>query len=112
VTREASWRVEVAYATPLHQEVIELTVRSGASVEQVIRESGLLERFPEIDLARSRVGIFGEIANLQDPVRDGDRVEIYRTLLADPKETRRRRAERRAKTGGDRKKPGAGGKRD
>ena len=103
--REAGWRVEVAYATPLRQEVIELTVRSGASVEQVIRESGLLERFPEIDLARSRVGIFGEIASLRDPVRDGDRVEIYRPLLADPKEARRRRAERRAK-------PGAGRKRD
>ncbi|HSW51890.1 MAG TPA: RnfH family protein, partial [Sulfuricaulis sp.] len=94
---ETGWRVEVAYAAPARQEVIELTVRPGASVEQVIRESGLLERFPEIDLARNRVGIFGEIAGLRDPVRDGDRVEIYRTLLADPKETRRRRAARRAK---------------
>lgn len=103
--REAGWHVEVAYATPSRQEVIELTVRPGASVEQVIRESGLLERFPEIDLARSRVGIFGEIAGLRDPVHDGDRVEIYRPLLADPKEARRRRAERRVKSG-------TGGKRD
>ena len=102
--RGAGWRVEVAYALPSRQEVIELAVLPGASVEQVIRESGLLERFPEIDLAHSRVGIFGEIAGLQDPVRDGDRVEIYRTLLADPKEARRRRAERRAK-------PGAGGRK-
>lgn len=94
---ETGWRVEVAYAAPSRQEVIELAVRPGASIEQVIRESGLLERFPEIDLARSRVGIFGEIAGLRDPVRDGDRVEIYRPLLADPKEARRRRAERRAK---------------
>lgn len=93
---EAGWRVEVAYAASSRQEVIELTVRPGASVEQVIRESGLLERFPEIDLARNRVGIFGEIAGLCDPVRDGDRVEIYRPLLADPKEARRRRAQRRA----------------
>ena len=98
--REASWRVEVAYATPLRQEVIEVVIPPGASIEQVIRESGLLERFPEIDLARSRVGIFGEIASLQDPVRDGDRVEIYRPLLADPKDARRLRAERRAKPGG------------
>ena len=95
--REAGWRVEVAYATPSRQEVIEVVIPPGASIEQVIRESGLLQRFPEIDLARSRVGIFGEIASLQDPVRDGDRVEIYRPLLADPKETRRRRAARRAK---------------
>ena len=57
--REAGWRVEVAYATPLRQEVIEVVIPPGASIEQVIRESGLLERFPEIDLARSRVGIFG-----------------------------------------------------
>jgi len=97
VKREAGWRVEVAYATPSRQEVIEVVIPPGASIEQVIRESGLLQRFPEIDLARSRVGIFGEIASLQDPVRDGDRVEIYRPLLADPKETRRRRAARRAK---------------
>lgn len=103
--RGAGWRVEVAYALPSRQEVIELAVPPGASVEQVIRESGLLEIFPEIDLARNRVGIYGEIVSLRDPVRDGDRVEIYRPLLADPKETRRRRAERRAK-------PGPGGKRD
>jgi hypothetical protein len=100
VKREAGWRVEVVYATPSRQEVIELTVQPGASVEQVIRESGLLERFPGIDLARSRVGIFGEIAGLQDPVHDGDRVEIYRPLLVDPKEARRRRV-----------KPGTGRKR-
>lgn len=93
--RDAGWRVEVAYATPSRQEVIEIAARPGSTIEQVIRESGLLERFPEIDLARNRVGIFGEIVSLRDPVRDGDRVEIYRPLLADPKEARRRRAERR-----------------
>jgi putative ubiquitin-RnfH superfamily antitoxin RatB of RatAB toxin-antitoxin module len=105
VKQEKGWRVEVAYATPSRQEVVEIPARPGSTIEQVIRESGLLERFPEIDLARNRVGIFGEIASLRDPVRDGDRVEIYRPLLADPKEARRRRAERRAK-------PGPGGKRD
>jgi putative ubiquitin-RnfH superfamily antitoxin RatB of RatAB toxin-antitoxin module len=95
VTRPAAWRVEVVYATPSRQEVIEIAARPGATIEQVIHESGLLERFPEIDLARNRVGIFGEIACLRDPVRDGDRVEIYRLLLVDPKEARRRRAVRR-----------------
>jgi putative ubiquitin-RnfH superfamily antitoxin RatB of RatAB toxin-antitoxin module len=92
MSAEQAWRVEVAYATPVRQEVIEVSVRPGATLEQVIRASGLLARFPEIDLTRQRVGIFGEIARLQDAVHDGDRVEIYRPLLADPKEVRRQRA--------------------
>lgn len=87
------WHVEVAYASPLRQEAIEIAVQPGATVEQVIRLSGILELFPEIDLTRSRLGIFGEIASLQDPVHEHDRVEIYRPLIADPKETRRQRAE-------------------
>ena len=90
MSAEQTWRVEVAYATPARQEVIEVSVRPGATLEQVIRASGLLARFPEIDLTRQRVGIFGEIARLQDAVHDGDRVEIYRPLVADP---RRRRGE-------------------
>lgn len=104
MTREAIWRIEVAYATPSRQEVIEMTIRPGATVGRVIRESGLLERFPEIDLARNRVGIFGELAALDDPVRDGDRVEIYRPLRADPKEARRKRAARRAQSGGGKRR--------
>lgn len=95
-----TWRIEVAYAMPLRQEVTEIPIRPGVTIEQAIRASGVLERFPEIDLSRHRVGIFGEIASLHDPVHDGDRVEIYRPLLADPKEVRRRRA----KTAGGRKK--------
>ncbi len=94
---EQTWRVEVVYATPARQEVTEVSVRPGATVEQVIRASGLLARFPEIDLTRQRVGIFGETARLQDAVRNGDRVEIYRPLVADPKEARRKRAVRRGK---------------
>ena len=94
---EQTWRVEVAYATPARQEVIEVSVRPGATLEQVIRASGMLARFPEIDLTHQRVGIFGELARLQDAVHDGDRVEIYRLLVADPKEARRKRATRRAK---------------
>ena len=87
-----TWCVEVAYATPTRQEVTEVTVPPGATVEQVIRASGMLERFPEIDLARQCVGVFGERVHLRDPVRDRDRVEIYRPLIADPKEARRARA--------------------
>ena len=90
-----SWRVAVAYATPRRQEVMEVTARPGATIEQVIRASGILERFPEIDLSRQRVGIFGEFVLLEDPVHDGDRIEIYRPLLVDPKETRRKRARKK-----------------
>ena len=97
MSAEQAWRVEVAYATPARQEVIEASVRPGATVEQVIRASGMLARFPEIDLTRQRVGIFGETAHLHDAVHDGDRVEIYRTLVADPKEARRKRATRGGK---------------
>ena len=97
MSSEKSWRVEVAYATPVRQEIIEVSVRPGATVEQVIRASDLLTRFPEIDLTRQRVGIYGVIARLQDAVHDGDRVEIYRPLVADPKEARRKRAARGGK---------------
>ena len=97
MSAEQTWRVEVAYAAPARQEVIEVSVRPGATVEQVIRASGMLARFPEIDLTLQRVGIFGETARLRDAVRDCDRVEIYRPLVADPKEVRRKRAARREK---------------
>ena len=91
----AAWHVEVAYAMATSQEVIEVSARPGATVEEVIRASGLLERCPEIDLSHQRVGIYGELAQLQDAVHDGDRVEIYRPLVADPKEIRRQRVARR-----------------
>lgn len=99
---EKTWLVEVAYATPARQEVIAVSVRPGATIEQVIRESEMLLRFPEIDLSRHRVGIFGEIARLHDPVHDHDRVEIYRPLMTDPKEGRRNKAARGRKKAGRR----------
>jgi putative ubiquitin-RnfH superfamily antitoxin RatB of RatAB toxin-antitoxin module len=88
-------RVQVAYATPVRQELVDVTLPAGATIEDAIRGSGVLERFPEIDLSRNRVGVYGEAARLQDPVQDGDRVEIYRPLRADPGEIRR--ARRRSK---------------
>lgn len=87
-------RVEVAYAAAAEQAVIEVAVPAGSTVEDAIRASGILVRFPEIDIARQPVGIFGERVALTDAVRDGDRIEIYRALVADPKEARRRRARR------------------
>lgn len=88
----AKIRVEVVYAAASRQVVKTLTLSTGSSVEAAIRASGLLEEFPEIDLTANRIGIFGEFASLDQSLDDGERVEIYRALLADPKETRRRRA--------------------
>jgi len=91
VNDTALLRVDVVYAKPDTQVVVELQVPPGVTVTEAIRRSGLLDRFPEIDLEKHGVGIFGELAGLDDPLRDGDRVEIYRPLLADPKVARRAR---------------------
>jgi putative ubiquitin-RnfH superfamily antitoxin RatB of RatAB toxin-antitoxin module len=84
--------VEVVFAKPGEQALEQLHVPADATIESVIRQSGLLERFPEIDLAQNKVGVFGKVAALSATLRDGDRVEIYRPLIADPKEARKRRA--------------------
>jgi uncharacterized protein len=84
--------IEVAYARADTQLIIKLTVEDGATVEQAIRQSGVLQKFPEIDLAINKVGIFGKRVLLQHTLRAGDRVEIYRRLIADPKSARRQRA--------------------
>jgi len=86
-------RVEVAYAASAdRQEVIAVELPAGATVEQAVRASGVLVRFPEIDLARNPVGVFGECVAPDRVLEDGERVEIYRALVADPKVVRRRRA--------------------
>jgi putative ubiquitin-RnfH superfamily antitoxin RatB of RatAB toxin-antitoxin module len=87
--------VEVVYATPEEQVVRTAQVFAGATVWQAIAASGLLAQFPQIDLTGQAVGIFGSRVRLSDPVTDGDRIEIYRPLQADPKEMRRRRARSR-----------------
>jgi putative ubiquitin-RnfH superfamily antitoxin RatB of RatAB toxin-antitoxin module len=84
--------VEVAYALPQKQEVLSLRIRSGALVSEAIARSGILRDFPEIDLARAKVGIYGKQVKLDAVLRDKDRIEIYRALIADPKEIRRKRA--------------------
>jgi putative ubiquitin-RnfH superfamily antitoxin RatB of RatAB toxin-antitoxin module len=89
---DAELRVCVAYATSASQCELEVTVPAGSTIEAAIRASGVLARYGEIDLAQNPVGVFGHRAALTERVRDGDRVEIYRRLLADPKEARRRRA--------------------
>lgn len=89
--------VEVVYALPYEQRVITLVVHQSMTVEEIIRESGILQAFPDIDLAKNKVGVFSRNVKLDATVRDHDRIEIYRPLLADPKEIRRKRAEQ-AKT--------------
>ncbi|HDS8068007.1 TPA: RnfH family protein [Escherichia coli] len=88
--------VEVAYALPEKQYLQRVTLQEGATVEEAIRASGLLELRTDIDLTKNKVGIYSRQAKLSDIVHDGDRVEIYRPLIADPKELRRQRAEKSA----------------
>ncbi len=84
--------VEVAYALLQKQVILGLEVEPDATLEQVIRASGILEQFPEIDLAQNKVGVFGKLGKLTDTLYPGDRVEIYRPLIADPKLVRKQRA--------------------
>ncbi len=85
-------QIEVVYATPETQRIFTVSVSSGSTIETAIDRSGVLEVFPEIDLMKQKVGIFSKQKKLSDSVADGDRIEIYRPLLIDPKEARRRRA--------------------
>lgn len=89
--------VEVVYALPEKQYLYTVSVEEGATVEEAIKASGLLDIRSDIDLARNKVGVFSRPVKLADEVHPGDRIEIYRPLLADPKELRRQRAERAAK---------------
>lgn len=84
--------IEVAYARPESQVIIEVPVAPHITARQAIETSGILQQFPEIDLAINKVGIFGKLTQLDSELVAGDRVEIYRPLIADPKEARRRRA--------------------
>ena len=85
-------KVSLAYVGANDQVLRPLEVRIGTTVRQAIEQSAVLARCPEIDLAVNQVGIFGKPAKLDQILEDGDRVEIYRPLTADPKEARKRRA--------------------
>lgn len=95
-------QIEVAYAKPDMQVIIPLELTSNTSVEQAIETSGLLKEFKEIDLDKNKVGIFSKPCTLKTTLREGDRVEIYRPLIADPKKIRKQRAAqgKRMKKGG------------
>lgn len=96
--------IEVVYALPEEQILLKRSVPAGTTVAEAIQASGMLARRPEIDLAASKLGIFGKLTKADAVVRDRDRIEIYRPLIADPKEVRRMRAEQgkvMKKGGGD-----------
>lgn len=88
--------VEVAYATPEKQAVLRLDLAAGSTVAEAIEQSGIRSLFPELVIDPGAVGIFSRKVPLNHVLRAGDRVEIYRPLVADPKEVRRERASRAA----------------
>ena len=85
-------QVEVAYARPDEQIIIPVAVPEGTTLAQAIELSRIQERFPEIDLSTAKVGIFSKLSKPSAMLRAGDRVEIYRPLIADPKAVRKQRA--------------------
>ena len=85
-------RVEVVYALPAKQELLTVKVAPGTTVRQAIEASGIMEKYPEIDLAKNKLGVFAKLTKPDTVLRDRDRVEIYRPLIADPKEVRKQRA--------------------
>jgi putative ubiquitin-RnfH superfamily antitoxin RatB of RatAB toxin-antitoxin module len=84
--------IEVVYAMPERQELSSLTLPAGTTVRQAIEASGFLARYPEIDLTKNKLGVYAKLAKPDTTLRDRDRVEIYRPLIADPKEVRKQRA--------------------
>ena len=95
--------VEVAYALPERQTILELRVEEGTTALEAARQSGIAEKYDGIDLENDKLGIFGKAVSPGQVLRTGDRVEIYRPLIADPKEVRKARAarvkERKAQAG-------------
>ncbi len=85
--------VQLCYALPRQSVLLELDVKHGSTLEEVIQRSGLLAKYPDINLSTNKIGVYGKLKPLDTQVRDGDRIEIYRPLQADPMESRRRRAQ-------------------
>ncbi len=84
--------VEVAYALPDKQSLVSLEVEEGTTIKEAIEASGVLETYHQIDLTKDKVGIFSKLAALDTVLREKDRIEIYRPLIADPKKVRKERA--------------------
>lgn len=91
--------IEVAYALPNKQTILNVAVPSGSTIEEAIVLSGIQQIYPEIDLANNKVGIWSRAAKLTEVLKGGERIEIYRPLIADPKQSRMRRAEKAKEEG-------------
>lgn len=89
-------QVEVAHARPESQVLLSFEAEPGITARQAVERSGILDKFPDIDLmGENKLGVFGKLVKPDQPLRDGDRVEVYRPLIADPKEVRRQRAKQK-----------------
>jgi putative ubiquitin-RnfH superfamily antitoxin RatB of RatAB toxin-antitoxin module len=91
--------IEVCYALPDEQALIAVELPEGATVQQALDASGILRRYPQIDLKKQKVGVFGKLKPLDTVLADHDRVEIYRPLIVDPKAARQRRVEKTRREG-------------
>jgi len=85
--------IEVIYALTTEQTLLKIQVAHGTTVGEAIKLSGILEKHPEIDVSKNKFGIYGKLSKVDTVMRDKDRIEIYRPIIADPKEVRRKRAE-------------------
>ena len=90
----AKLRIELIYALPFEQDILVIEIDENANVEQAIIQSDILQRYPEIDLSINKIGIFSKACKLTDKLHNNDRIEIYRPLIADPKEIRKARAKK------------------
>ncbi len=91
--------VEVVYSLPRNQELVKLSLEAGATVKDAVEASGLLRKYPELEPGgKNKLGIYSKLAALDTVLRDRDRVEIYRPLIADPKTARKKRAAESGKT--------------
>ena len=84
--------IEVCYAMADKQELVRVKLAEGATLQHALEASGLLAKYPQIDVKTNKFGIYNKLSKLDAPLRDRDRVEIYRPLIADPKEVRKQRA--------------------
>ena len=96
---ENAIEIEVVYGLPNKQSLLKVNVEANTSVEDAISTSGILSLHPEIDLRINKVGVWNRVCKLSQELSDGDRIEIYRPLIADPKEVRKRRAEKAKEEG-------------
>ncbi len=96
---EQTIKVEVVFAREQTQALLQVEGAVGITAGEAIERSGILGRFSEIDLTTNKIGIYGKLAKLEQPLEDGDRVEIYPPLIADPKQARKNREARKTADG-------------